>query len=146
MFITHLETVMGANKDLKGGIAVHGVSINNLRFAHDIDLIEATISNLQEAAQLLNEQGKQSGLVKNKAKTQTMVFGNNNVDHPVKIDDYTLENVTQFMYLGTVYTYDSDCSQDLCTRIGKATEVTNSMENILNWKQQHSTQHSAIWV
>jgi len=51
---------MDANKDLKGGIAVHAVSINNLRFADDIDLIEASSSSLQEVAQLLNEQGKQA--------------------------------------------------------------------------------------
>jgi len=37
VFITHLERVMDANKHLKGGITVHGVSINNLRFAGDID-------------------------------------------------------------------------------------------------------------
>jgi len=35
MFITHLERVIDANKDLKGGITVHGVNINNLRFADD---------------------------------------------------------------------------------------------------------------
>jgi len=63
VFITHLERVMDENKDLKGGIAVHGVSINSLRFAiaDDIDPIEASSSSLQEAAQLLNEQGKRSG-------------------------------------------------------------------------------------
>jgi len=46
VFITHLERVMDANKDLKGGIAVHGVSINNLRFADDMNLIEASSSSL----------------------------------------------------------------------------------------------------
>ena len=51
VFITHLKRVMNANEDLKGGIAVHGVSINNLRFADDIDLIEASSGSLQEAAQ-----------------------------------------------------------------------------------------------
>ena len=127
VFITHLERVMDANKDLKGGIAVHGVTINNLRFADDIDL---SSSSLQEATQLLNEQGKRLGLVINKAKTQTMVFGNNNIDQPEKIDDYTLENVTWFTYLGSVFTYDNHCSQYLWTRIGKATEVTKSIENI----------------
>jgi len=85
---------MDANKNLKGGIAVHGVTINNMRFADDIDLMEASSNSLQEAAQLLNEQGQRSGLVINKAKTQTMVFGNDNIDQPVKIDDYTLKNVT----------------------------------------------------
>jgi len=52
--------------------------------------------------------------------------------------------------------YDNDCSQDIWTRIGKATEVTKSMENI--WKSKNipmtqkmyirnnSVQYSAIWV
>jgi len=52
-----------------------------------------------------------------------MVFENDNIDQPVKIDDYTLKNVTRFTYLGSVFTYDNDCSQELWTRIGKAAEV-----------------------
>jgi len=55
---------------MKSGIAVHEVSINNLRFADDVDLIEASSSSLQKVAQLLNKQGKRPGLVINKAKTQ----------------------------------------------------------------------------
>jgi len=113
----------------------HVFFLSPVRFADDLDLIEASSSSLQEVAQLLNEQGKWSGLVMNKAKTQTVVFGNDNIDQPVKIDDYTLENVTQFTYLGSVFTYDNDCSQDLWTTIGKATEVTKSMENI--WKSKN---------
>jgi len=57
-------------------------------------------------------------------------------DQPLKIDDYTLKNVTQFTYLCKVFTYDKDCSQDLQTRIGKATEVTKSIEN--TWKVRTS--------
>jgi len=83
----------------------------------------------------LNEQGKQSGLVINKEKTQTMVFGNDNIDQPVKTDDYTLKNVTRFTYLGSVFTCDNDCSQNLWTRISKTTEVTKSTENI--WKSKN---------
>jgi len=79
--------------------------MNSLRFADDTDLIEASSSStLQEAAKLLNEQGKRSCLVINNAKTQTMVFGNENIDQPVKINDYTLKNVTWFTYLGSVFT------------------------------------------
>jgi len=81
-----------------------------------------------------------------------VVFGNGNIDQPVKINDYNLENVTWFTYLGTVFTYDNNCSQDLWTRISKATEVTKFMENMwksknitndtknVYWKQQHSKQ------
>jgi len=48
VFITQFERVMDANEDPKGGIAVHRVSINNLRFADDIHLIEASSSSLQK--------------------------------------------------------------------------------------------------
>jgi len=122
---------MDANKDLKGGIAVHGVSINNLRFADDIDLTQASSSSLQEVAQLLNEQGKWPGLVINKSKTQTMVFWNDNIDQPLKIDDYTLENVIRFTYLGSVFTYDNDCSRDLWTRIRKVRTSPTTQKRIL---------------
>jgi len=84
-----------------------------------------------------------------------MVFGNDNIDdQPVKTNDYTLKNVTWFTYLGSVFTYDNDCSQDLRTKIGIATEVTKSIKNI--WKSKNitndiktyvgnnSVQHSAI--
>ena len=58
-------------------------------------------------------------------------------DQPLKIDDYILKYVTRFMYLCKVFTYDKECSQDLRTRIGKATEVTKSIENI--WKSKNIT-------
>jgi len=126
-----------------------------LRFTDGIDLIEASSSSLQEAAQLLNEQGKRLGLVINKAKTQRMVFANDNIVQPVKNDDYTLENVIRFTYLGSVFTYDSDCSQDLWTRIGKAPKkhteniwksknITNNPKNVY-WKQ-HCFQHCYMGV
>jgi len=69
-----------------------------------------------------------------------MVFGNDNTDQPVTIGDYTSDNDTRFTYLGSVFTDDNDCSQDLWTRIGKATEVTKSMENI--WKSKNVTKYT----
>jgi len=68
--------------------------------ADDINLIETKRNSLH----LLQEQGKRSGIVINKAKTQTMVFGTDNIDKPVKVVDWSLDNVTLFTYLGTVFT------------------------------------------
>jgi len=59
-----------------------------------------------------------------------------NIEQPVKINGYTLKNVTRFTYLSSVFTYD-ECSRDLWTRSGKATKVTKSMENI--WKSKNIT-------
>ena len=56
------------------------------------------------------------------------------------------------MYLGSVFKYGNDCSQDLWTRIGKATESNKiDGERISPTTQKTFTgnniiQHSAIWV
>jgi len=40
VFIADLERAMDKVKDGEEGISVHGIRINNLRFADDIDIIE----------------------------------------------------------------------------------------------------------
>jgi len=60
------------------------------------------------------------GLVINKAKTPTVVFGNDNIDQPVEINDYTLKNVTQFKYLGSVFSPHLKCVATLPCEMQKS--------------------------
>jgi len=47
VFIADLERAMDKVKDGKEGISVHGIRINNLRFADDIDIIAEEESALE---------------------------------------------------------------------------------------------------
>jgi len=50
VFIADLERAMDKVKDGKEGISVHGIRINNLRFADDIDIIKEDESTLEKTS------------------------------------------------------------------------------------------------
>jgi len=54
--------------------------------------------------------GKKTGLVINKEKTKTMAFGSPVIKKKFKVGGQDVENVTKFVYLGSLMTYDGSCS------------------------------------
>ena len=49
-----------------------------------------------------------------------MVFWNQDISDPIKVQDKVFENVIEFVYLGSILTSDNDCSKDITARIAKA--------------------------
>jgi len=134
-FIGHLEKVMDKNKERGKGIPINGVKIDNLRFADDIDLLEESPQELQRAFQLLiSNEGRKTGLVINKEKTKTMVFGSPVIKKKLEVDGQDVENVTEFVYLGSLMTYDGSCSKNIRLRITEGKAVVNAMGTILKNK------------
>ena len=87
----------------------HGIRINNLRFADDIDIIAEDESTLERTVQSLHKEAIRYGLVMNANKTKMMVFGDKQISSKICIDGIELENVEKFTYLGSNMTYDLDC-------------------------------------
>ena len=52
------------------------------------------------------------------------------------MEDFKIENVTEFAYLGSLITYYSDCSKEIGKRIGRVTGVLSEFKNI--WKIKSS--------
>lgn len=134
IFITYLERVMDNFQELETGISIQGTKINNLRFADDIDLIEESKDKLQEMMKTMSDNGKQAGLRINIDKTKTMVFGKADIGGNLVIDNNEVENVGEFMYLGSLLTWDNDCGKDIRTRISKAKGVMAGFNTI--WKNK----------
>ena len=116
------------------GISVQGEKISNLRFADDIDLIEETRDQLQQNVQLLSENAKKAGLKINIDKTKTMVFGQQNIDRELMVDNKQIENVQEFTYLGSILTWDNSSSKDIRTRIAKAKGIMAGFNNV--WRSK----------
>ena len=53
---------------------------------------------------MLSNEGRKTGLVINKEKTKTMVFGSPLIEKKLKVDGQDVENVTEFVYLGSLMT------------------------------------------
>lgn len=112
----------------------------NLKFADDIDLIEESCIELQKSLTTLEEDGRKAGLYINKAKTKTMVFGRENIEKELKVDGESIENVKSFNYLGSLLTYDNDCSKEITSRIAKGKGMMANFNKIWSRKEiSHKT-------
>ena len=61
-------------EDGEEGISVHGIRINNLRFANDIDIIEEDESTLERTVHSLHKEAMRYGLMMNTDKTKTCLL------------------------------------------------------------------------
>ena len=130
LFIAYLERVMDHLKESKYGINISGTIVNNLRFADDIDLIGEEYSSLQKQFETTRIATEGAGLVVNATKTKTMVFGERNIEKAVQMAGTTIKNVDKFEYLGSLITWDNNCSDEIKRRIGKATGAMASLKHI----------------
>jgi len=49
-------------------------------------------------------------------------FGSETIEKAMVIGDRTIENVTRFVYLGSLLTWHYNCTEDITVRIGKLKE------------------------
>jgi hypothetical protein len=134
-FIAYLDRVMDRVRQNTCGIQIGGIWINNLRFADDIDLIDEDFSSLQRQIELTKETAEQAGLLLNTNKTKIMVFGDRNPGNSIQVTGETIEIVEKFEYLGSLLTWDNNCSEEIKRRIGKATGAMASLKHIWNSKK-----------
>ena len=78
---------------MEKGISVHGHCINNLRFADDIDVLASNWEDLQEMVDIVSEDGKKAGLIKNERKTETLVVGKEGVCDDIKLNTHAIKNI-----------------------------------------------------
>ena len=99
---------------------MHGYKITNLRYADDIDLVSTSSEQLQQSLDEVTERANKAVLQVNVGKTKSMTFGEQHPPTPIKVEDKEVDTVEEFEYLGSLITWDNDCSKEIKRRIGKA--------------------------
>ena len=123
IFTIYLERILEHLSDEdQGGLSVHGYKITNLRYADDIDLVSISSEQLQQSLDEPEVTGRANkvGLQVNVGKTKSMTFREQHPPTPIKVEDKEVETVEEFEYLGSLITWDKDCSTEIKRRIGKA--------------------------
>ena len=85
-----------------------GRNSNNLRHADDTTLMAESEEELKSLLMKVKEKSEKTGLKLNIRETKIMASG------PItswQIDEETTETVTDFIFLGSKLTVNSDCSQ-----------------------------------
>ena len=107
-------------------------NINNLRYADDTTLMAESEEELKSLLVKVKKESKKVGLKLNIQKTKIMAPG------PItswEIDGETVETVSEFIFLGSKITADSDYSHDIkrCLLLGR--KVMTNLDSML--KSRH---------
>ena len=113
--------------EAQAGIKIARRNINNLRYADDTTLVA---ENEEELKNLLKvkEENEKIGLKLNIQKTKIMA------SDPItswEIDGETVETVSDFIFLGSQITADSDCSHEIKRRLLLGRKVMTNLNSIL---------------
>ena len=96
--------------EAQAGIKMAGRNINNLRYADDTTLMAESKEELKTFLMKVKEEREKISLKLNLQKAKIMASG------PItswQRDGETVETVTDFIFLGSKITADSDCSHEI---------------------------------
>ena len=97
-------------EEAQAGIKIAGRNINNLRYADDTTLMAESKEELKTFLMKVKEEREKISLKLNIQKAKIMASG------PItswQRDGETVETVTDFIFLGSKITADSDCSHEI---------------------------------
>ena len=119
-------------KESKCEVNISGTTLNNLRFVDGIDLIGKERSSQQKQFETTRIAAEEAWLVVNTTKPKAMMFGERNIEQAVQMMGTIIENVDKFEYMGSLITWDNNCSEEIKRRIDKATGAMASLKHIWN--------------
>ena len=110
------------------GIKIAGRNINNLRYADDTTLMAEGKEELKSLLMKVKEESEKAGLKLNIQKTKIMTSG---LITSWQIDGETMETVTDFIFLGSKITANSDCSNEIKRRLLLGRKAMTNLDSIL---------------
>ena len=113
--------------ELQAGIKIAGRNINNLRYADDTNFMAESEEEIKSLLMKVKVESEKVGLKLNIQKTKIMA------SNPItswQIDGETVETVSDFIFLGSKFTADGDCSHEIkrCLLLGR--KVMTNLDSI----------------
>ena len=115
-------------EETQAGIKIAGRKINNLRYADDNILMAESEEKLKSLLMKVKEESEKVGLKLNIQKTKIMASG------PItswQIDGKAMETVTDFIFLDSKITADSDFGNKIKRRLLLGRKVMTKLDSIL---------------
>ena len=114
--------------ELQAGIKIGRRIINNLRYADDTTVMAETEEELKSLLMRVREESERASLRLNIKKTKIMASS------PIaswQIEGEKVEAGTDFLYLDSKITADSDCSHEIRKRLLLGRKVMTNLDNVL---------------
>ena len=141
LFNLYAEYIMrnAGLEEAQAGIKIVGRNLNNLRYADDTTLM-AESEELKSLLMKVKEESENSWLKLNIQKTKIMASG------PItswQIDGETMESVRNFIFLGSKFTADGDCSHEIKRCLLLERKVMTNLDSTLKTETLLYQQRSA---
>ena len=123
------------------GIKITGRNINSLRRADDTTLMEESEEELKSLLMKVKEESEKAGLKLKIQKTKIIAPG------PItlwQIDGETMETVTDFIFLGSKTTVDSDYSHEIKRHLLLGGKTMTNLDCLL--KSRDITLLTKVWI
>ena len=114
--------------EARAGIKIAGRNTNNLRCADDTTLTAESEEELKHLLMKVKEENEKADLKLNIQKMKIMASSSIT---SWQIDGETMETVTDFIFLGSKITGDSDCSHEIKRRLLLGRKAMTNLDNIL---------------
>ena len=114
-------------EEAQAGIKIAGRNTNNLRYADDTTLRAESEEELKSLLMKVKEESEKVGLKLNIQKTKIMASG------PITSCQWgggKMEIVTDYIFLGSKITVDSDCSHEIKRRLLLGRKVMSNLDSI----------------
>lgn len=134
LFTAVLEEVFRKFDWSNNGLNINGEKLTHLRFADDIVVFASTARELQQMLVELNTASKAVGLSMNLQKTKAMTTNSMEATE-IKIDDNTIEYVTEYIYLGQLISNHDSTTKEIDRRIGNAWKRYWSLKEVMKNSQ-----------
>ena len=123
-----MDQVTRAYAPSKVGIEIAGRNINNLRYADDVGLMAESEKKLKNLLMRVKEESEKTGLKLNIQKTKIMASS------PItswQTKGEKMETMTDFIFLGSKITVDSDCSCEIKRRLLLGRKAMTILDSVL---------------
>ena len=123
-------------EDAQAGIKIAMKNINNLRYADDTTLMAESEEELKSLLMKVKEVSEKVGLKLNIQKTKIITSG---FIISWQIGGETMEIVTDFIFLGSKISVDSDCSHEIERLLLLGRKAMTNLDSILKSRDYFAT-------
>ena len=134
-----MDSCLADLKESECGLRLNELPVKCLLYADDQVLLASSAEQLQDMVTLMNEAFKRKGMNINVNKTKVMVFEREEDVSvcDVKINDVSVEQMKEFVYLGSMFTRDGKIDADVERRVNAGNKV--------NGAQWRASAYTYVW-
>lgn len=152
LFNLYVDSCLKGMKERVGGIDMNGLNIKCLLYADDQVILASSAEELQLTITRMNRDFESKGMRINASKTKVMVFDRdeNITECNIMIGEEHVEQVNEFVYLGSMFTRNGRYDEDIKRRVNAANRVSGALHCMMASrtvsKEARLAVHNSVFV